>query len=82
MLGAIEAEFVIGTKMAVMRSSREVIFYLCMVLLRSIAEQRSHSGWPPFDNMLRSWKVQKKAAENIESLFSVIFKGFGILHLI
>lgn len=48
-LEAIGAEFVGGTNTAVMRSSREVTFYLCMVLLRSIAEQCSHS-----DNMLRS----------------------------
>jgi len=43
-LRAIGAELVGGTKLGVMRCSREVTFYLCMVLPRSIAEQHSHSG--------------------------------------
>lgn len=43
---AIWPEFSGCTNLGLMRSSREVTFYLCVMLLRSVTEQHIHSGWP------------------------------------
>lgn len=52
------------TNLGLMRSSREVTFYLCVMLLRSVIEQHINSGWPLMQQHLNKLESMQKIAAN------------------